>query len=224
MENGFSTLQISGNTSTSSINDKNDKALAKILKHYVLPKSETSGISASSSRSPQSISKGNVLNHSNLSQTSDKENLDIPELGFFKNNIIKNEMFYDRIIRKFREQQAAANLASSTVVKQKSPEDIFKEKLEILKKGLESIEPPKKKDIFPNYSEKISAFIKLEMSSSLNTCIVNGKNIKKSDLATVYKANAWLNDEVINHYLSLIVDRDPVSIHMFETFFYTKLS
>lgn len=224
MENGLSALQISSKTSTNSINDKNDKALAKILKHYVMPKSETSEISNSSSKSSQNNSKGNVSNHSNFSQISDKENLDIPELSFYKNSIIKNEIFYDRIIRKFREQQAIVNLASSSVVKQKTPEDIFKEKLEILKKGLETIEPPKKKEIFPNYSKKIAEFLKLEMSGPLEAYIIDGKNIRIRDLKTIYKPSSWLNDEVINHYFSLIVDRDPLSIHIFETFFYTKLS
>lgn len=223
MENEFTALQISSNTPKSTTNDKNDKAVAKILKHYVLPKSETSGLSTCSSKSPQSISKGN-LNHSELSQSSDKENLDIPELSHYKNNIIKHEMFYDRIIRKFREQQAATILASNTPIIQKSPDEIFKEKLVILKKGLDTLGFPKKKEVFPNYSQQIATFIKLEMSGPQHEYIINGKNIKKSDLATVYKSNGWLNDEVINHYMSLIVDRDPISIHMFETFFYTKLS
>ena len=62
------------------------------------------------------------------------------------------------------------------------------------------------------------------MSSSLNEYIVQWKNIKKMDLKTIYLSSAWLNDEVINHYLGMIVDRDPTNIHTFDTFFYSKLS
>jgi len=133
-------------------------------------------------------------------------------------------LFYERILRKFKEKQAAAILTSATTTQQKSPDDIFQEKLELMKKELDKIEPQKKNEIFPGYSKEIAESIALQMSSSLNEYIVQGKNIKKMDLKTIYSPSAWLNDEVINHYLGMIVDRDPTNIHTFDTFFYSKLS
>lgn len=51
--------------------------------------------------------------------------------------------------------------------------------------------------------------------------------IRKDDLSTL-KNTAWLNDEVINFYMNLIVERSKSEpkhkIHAFNTFFYTKLS
>jgi len=220
MEGGLSALKINDTSTNSNI----DKSFAMVLKHYVTPKLETTNtLSVSSSRSPISH-KENILNQSKLSQTSGKENVDIPELSLHKNRIIKQELFYERILRKFKEKQAAAILNSATIIQQKSPEDIFQEKLEIMKKELNKIEPQKKNDIFPGYSKEISESIALQMSGSLNEYIVTGKNIKKMDLKTIYLPTAWLNDEVINHYLGMIVDRDPINIHSFDTFFYSKLS
>jgi Ulp1 family protease len=219
MESHFSALQINN----TSFNDSKDKSLNMILKHYALPKSETTGLSKSSSRSPLSHHK-DLLNESNLPQSpSGKENVEIPELSFHKNRIIKQEMFYERIIRKFKEKQAAIE-SDNTIKKQKSPEDIFKEKLDLMKKELEKIEPSKKKEIFPGYNKEIQDSIIRLMSGPQNEYIMKGKNIKKSDLKTVYSPTAWLNDEVINHYLNMIVERDPNSLHTFDTFFYSKLS
>lgn len=217
MESHFSTLQIN-NTPTTK-----DKSLNMILKHYALPKSETAGLSKSIPRSPLSNHKDHILNQSNLSESSGKENVEIPELSIHKNRIIKKEMFYERIIRKFKEKQAAYELTDA-IKKQKSPEDIFQEKLDLMKKELEKIEPPKKQDIFPGYNKEVQDSIIRLMSGPQNEYILNGKNIKKSDLKTVYSPTAWLNDEVINHYLNMIVERDPNSLHTFDTFFYTKLS
>ncbi|XP_060881028.1 sentrin-specific protease 1-like [Metopolophium dirhodum] len=220
MEGGFSALKIND---TSNNADPN-KSFAMVLKHYVAPKPETNILLDSSSRSPMSNHKENILNQSKLSQTSGKENLDIPELSLHKNRIIKKELFYERILRKFKEKQAAAILTSATTTQLKSPDDIFQEKLELMKKELDKIEPQKKNEIFPGYSKEIAESIAFQMSSSLNEYIVQGKNIKKMDLKTIYNPTAWLNDEVINHYLGMIVDRDPTNIHTFDTFFYSKLS
>ncbi|KAL4148470.1 hypothetical protein QTP88_002704 [Uroleucon formosanum] len=220
MEGGFSALKINDTSNNANTN----KSFAMVLKHYVAPKPETNILSVSSSRSLISNHKENILNESKSSQTSDKENLDIPELSLHKNRIIKKELFYERILRKFKEKQAAVILTSTTTIQQKSPDDIFLEKLELMKKELSKIEPQKKNEIFPGYSTEIAESIALQMSSSLNDYIVQGKNIKKIDLKTIYISNAWLNDEVINHYLSMIVERDPTNIHTFDTFFYSKLS
>lgn len=208
MEGGFSALSLNNST---ACNDSKEKVLAMILKSYVLPKSENTDLSASSSKSPSSQSPG-------------KENLEnITELSHHKNRIIKNEMFYDRILRKFKEKQEASTLALAAL-KLKSPEDIFRDKLETMRIELEKIEPKKKIDIFPGYSKEVFDFIKCQMSKPPNELIVAGKNIRISDLRTLHQSNGWLNDEVINHYLSLIINRDPDSLHTFDTFFYTKLS
>lgn len=163
-----------------------------------------------------------VLNQSNSSRTSDKENLNIPGLSLIKNRVINKEMFYERILRKFREKQATTIL--DPLITQKTPDEIFQEKLENLNRELETLEPSKKIDVFPKYSQKIVDLIDHKMAGSSNDYIFHGKNIRKSDLRTVYSPQSWLNDEVINHYLHMIVDRDPTSLHTFDTFFYTKLS
>jgi len=204
------------------INSK-EKVLAMILKNYVSPKSSDDAELSTSTRSSLSIHRENGLNQSNLSQTSDKENVDIPEISFRTNKIINREMFYDRLIRKFKEQQSAITQVFTTV-KQIAPEDIFKEKLEAVKKELEKIEPPKKRDVFPGYCKDIVDNISLQMCGTNNEFIMTGKNLRRSDLKTAYLPTAWLNDEVINHYLNLIIDRDPMSLHAFDTFFYCKLS
>lgn len=49
--------------------------------------------------------------------------------------------------------------------------------------------------------------------------------IRNKDLSTL-KSTAWLNDEVINFYMNLIIQRSKSSkqkVHAFNTFFYTKL-
>lgn len=219
MEGGFSALNINENSTNSNI------SFAKILKHYGTPTQENnSKKSVTFSRSPMSTPTEDTVNESKSSQISDKENLAIPELSIHGNRIIKHELFYERILRKFKEKRAAVNLASASTIQSRSPEDIFKEKIEVMRKELEKIEPQKKNEIFPGYSEEVTLSIKHQMSGGLNEQIVPGKNIKKNDLKTIYLPKAWLNDEVINHYLNMIVDRDPVNIHTFDTFFYTKLS
>lgn len=218
MEDSLSRMHI-----TNSLSNDKDKVLSIILKNYVTPKSEKAELSSFIGKSPLGICKENCLNQSKLSQISDKENVDIPELSFHKNRIIKQEMFYERILRKFREKQAIS-ASTSTTVKQKSLEDVFMDKFEYMKKELEKIDSPQKKDVFPGYSKEMVDFISRQMSGPQNEHIVKGKNIKKSDLRTVYSSTAWLNDEVINHYINLIIDRDPNSLHAFDTFFYSKLS
>lgn len=217
MEYGFSALQISD----SSVDDSNSKTLAHIVKHLVLPKLETGETSASCSRS---IHREHDLTPTNLSQTSDKENVGVRELSFHKNKIIKHEMFYDRILKKFRETKAAMSLASSRI-QHKSPDEIFNEKLEVMNEELNKITLPIKQiEVFPGYTNEVLKFIHHQMNKPNSEFVTKGKNIKINDLKSVFLPTAWLNDEVINHYMNLIASRDQDAIHTFDTFFYTKLS
>ncbi|XP_050436335.1 sentrin-specific protease 1-like [Adelges cooleyi] len=220
MEHSFSSLHIN-KTSTHS---DSERILGLILKNYALPKSKSEALelSTSCSTSPVSIHKQNTMNQTNMSNKSGKENVNIPELSFYKNRKIEQETFYNRILRKFREKQAASTLISDR--QKKSSDDVFLEKLQTMNKEIEKIEPKKKQEVFPGYSKEVTDFISQKMSGPQNEFIVKGKNIKKSDLRTIYSPTAWLNDEVINHYMNMIVDRDPKSLHTFDTFFYTKLS
>ena len=63
---------------------------------------------------------------------------------------------------------------------------------------------------------------------------LNGDPLTRKDLATCYQPLAWLNDEVINAYLSMIVDHvrralgnsgrhERPKFHAFNTFFYSNL-
>jgi len=221
IDESFCALKISNSTST---NNSKDKALAMILKNYVSPKlSDDSELPTYNSKSPFSTHKEKMLNQSNLSLASSKENLDIPDISFRTNKIIKREMFYERIIRKFKEQQLIVTPTPATF-KHKSPEDLFKEKLDAMKKELDKIQPSKKLDVFPGYCKEIVDNISLQMCGTLNEFIIKGKNLRRSDIKTVYSPTAWINDEVINHYFNMIVERDPKSLHIFDTFFYCKLS
>lgn len=198
--------------------------MVKILKSYVSLKSlDDSELSISRSPSKENIHKENIINQSNSSKLSEKENSSIQEISFRTNKIIQQELFYERIIRKFKEQKSATTPASTTV-KQKSPEDIFKEKLEAIKKWNKQDEPLKKGDVFPGYCKEIVDYISLRMCGTFNEFIIKGKNLRRLDLKTVYSPTAWLNDEVINHYFNMIVERDSASLHTFDTFFYCKLS
>jgi len=122
MEGGFFALKMND---TSNNADPNK---SMVLKHYVAPKPETNISLDSSSRSPISNNKQNILNQSKLSQTSGKENVDIPELSLHMNRVIEKELFYETILRKFKERQAAAILTSATTTQQKSIDDIFQER------------------------------------------------------------------------------------------------
>lgn len=219
MEGDFSALNISNSIPYS---DSKEKVLAKIIKNYILPKPKNTELSDSSSRSPPNLCREHLLNHSNLSQMPNKENLAFPELSLHKSRIMKQEIFYDRILKNFVEKQQAVNQSLATM-KQKPPEEVFKEKLDIMDNELQKIQPPKKKEVFPGHSQEAFNFIKCQMSRPKMEYIHEGKNIRINDLKTLYQSDGWLNDEVINHYLHMIVARDS-NLHMFETFFYTKLS
>jgi len=53
-----------------------------------------------------------------------------------------------------------------------------------------------------------------------------GQQLKRKDIQTLYKLN-WLNDEVINFYMNLLIERGKqesyLKVYSFNTFFYPKL-
>lgn len=108
-------------------------------------------------------------------------------------------------------------------MEQNSPsKNIAKENLDIMKKEFQEIGPKQKLEIFPNYCREVGDFIRYQMSNPEEMFIIRGKNIKISDLKTLYYNGTWINDEVINHYMSMIVERDS-NIHAFSMIFYNLL-
>jgi len=219
MEGDFSTLNISRSIPSSHVKKK---GITRTYEHFNSPKPIYVEQPNFSTRSPLSLRGEHLLNHSNLSQTSGKENSNIPELSLYKNRIIKQEMFYERILRKFKEKQEAITQAYF-IMKQKPPEDVLKEELDVMKNEFRKIQPTKKK-IFTGVSREDLNFIKCQMSRPKMEYVVKGQTIRINDLKTLYQSDGWLNDEVVNHYLHMIVARDSNSLHMFETFFYHRPS
>lgn len=106
---------------------------------------------------------------------------------------------------------------------QNSPlKNIVRGKLDITKKEFQETEPQKKLELFPNYCKEVRDFIHFQMSKPEELYIIQGKNIKIKDLKTLYYNGSWLNDEVINHYMSMIVERDS-NLHAFSMIFYNFL-
>uniref|UniRef100_A0A1B6KPG0 Ubiquitin-like protease family profile domain-containing protein n=1 Tax=Graphocephala atropunctata TaxID=36148 RepID=A0A1B6KPG0_9HEMI len=80
-------------------------------------------------------------------------------------------------------------------------------------------------EITPQMNEKINAALKPNPSSEV---LVEGfsQRITRKDIQTLNRLN-WLNDEVINFYLNLIIERGKkdknMNVYAFNTFFYPKL-
>ncbi|KAL4083215.1 hypothetical protein QTP88_028545 [Uroleucon formosanum] len=199
IESGFSALQ---NNDTSNNTDKNKSFTAMALKYDV----ETKLLAVSSSESQMNILKKNL------------------EISLCENRILKKKLLSEYLLRKYNEKVAAALFTFIETMQQTSPDGIFPEKLESIKIEIDKIEPQKKNEIFPDYSEIIAESIAFQMSRSLNDFIVQGKNIRIKDLKTIYISTVFVNDEVIDHYLDMIADRNPTNIHTFSTYFYAKLS
>ncbi|KAJ1921196.1 SUMO1 sentrin specific peptidase 1 [Mycoemilia scoparia] len=90
------------------------------------------------------------------------------------------------------------------------------------------VDKSRNKASFPPFPPDVDEIISEALSSSVVTEKFNIQ-VTGDDLSTLENGN-WLNDEVINFYMQLIVERSKdsskelPSIHAFNTFFYTKLS
>lgn len=60
--------------------------------------------------------------------------------------------------------------------------------------------------------------------NNMNELITEKYNceIRRKDIETLQGLN-WLNDEIINFYFNMIMERSPSDVYCFNTFFYTKL-
>lgn len=95
--------------------------------------------------------------------------------------------------------------------------------------------PPKRifvKALPPKWEKKVDEAMGLPNSHKLGTTI-GGDPLTRRDLATCYQPLAWLNDEVINAYLAIIIDflrrtsdassNEQPRHHAFNSFFFSNL-
>lgn len=205
MEFGLAKLQIN-NIST---NDSNDE---------ILPPSEAKVTPDSGLTSPFDVHNECDLNQStHLSQISEHQlgenNTEIGESSLQNND---NGMFCNTLLKEYRETSATIALNSSEI-HDNLPDDISQVELDKPNKL-----PLDAKHVISNYSKFMFKFVQQQMSLSPSSYILHYKHIKISDLRSVFNMKGWFNDEVINHYFNMIVERDP-SIHLFNTFFYEQL-
>ncbi|RHZ49651.1 SUMO protease ULP1 [Aspergillus thermomutatus] len=94
-------------------------------------------------------------------------------------------------------------------------------------------EGPAVRPLPPKWETKLSEIKTMPNSRQIATTL-SGDPLTKRDLATCYTPMAWLNDEIINSYLALIVDylrrshgnagrHDKPRFHAFSTFFFSNL-
>jgi hypothetical protein len=94
-------------------------------------------------------------------------------------------------------------------------------------------EGPAVRPLPPKWETKISEIKSMPNNRQIATTL-SGDPLTKRDLATCYTPMAWLNDEIINSYLALIVDylrrshgnagrHDKPLFHAFNTFFFSNL-
>ncbi|THC97195.1 hypothetical protein EYZ11_003304 [Aspergillus tanneri] len=94
-------------------------------------------------------------------------------------------------------------------------------------------EGPAVRPLSDNWENRVSEAMALSNSRKVATTL-SGDPLTKKDLATCYTPAAWLNDEVINSYLALIVDylrrtngnagrHDKPRFHAFNSFFFSNL-
>jgi len=85
-------------------------------------------------------------------------------------------------------------------------------------------------DSFPELERHALDAVKHAFSKHGPRTVIEGFNVKmqKHDIQTL-KDGQWLNDEIINFYANLIVERSNLHpdtypcVHMFNTFFYSTL-
>ncbi|GIJ86337.1 hypothetical protein Asppvi_005224 [Aspergillus pseudoviridinutans] len=94
-------------------------------------------------------------------------------------------------------------------------------------------EGPAVRPLPPKWETKVSEIKSMPNNRQIATTL-SGDPLTKRDLATCYTPMAWLNDEIINSYLALIVDylrrshgnagrHDKPRFHAFNTFFFSNL-
>ncbi|KAK6636265.1 hypothetical protein RUM43_009924 [Polyplax serrata] len=127
----------------------------------------------------------------------------------------------------------AAKLKVLSESNRKSLNDLLEERLQhymhITTPAIEEIEVTKEKYVLPDLSKeqelKISSIL---VPTPAGEVLVEkfGLQIKRRDLQTLKGLN-WLNDEVINFYMNLIMERGKTeklpNVYAFNTFFYPKL-
>ncbi|RHZ58428.1 hypothetical protein CDV55_104543 [Aspergillus turcosus] len=110
---------------------------------------------------------------------------------------------------------------------------IEEEKIAKLKPTRVRPEGPAVRPLPPKWETKISEIKSMPNNRQIATTL-SGDPLTKRDLATCYTPMAWLNDEIINSYLALIVDylrrshgnagrHDKPRFHAFNTFFFSNL-
>nr|XP_020474639.1 sentrin-specific protease 1-like isoform X2 [Monopterus albus] len=94
---------------------------------------------------------------------------------------------------------------------------------------IEEPKPLEEKPEFPELTEKMEAVVNMALRGGSPHEVLSegfGLSLTRKDLQTLSNLN-WLNDEVINFYMNLLVERskDPSlpSVNTFNTFFYPKL-
>ncbi|XP_020490678.2 sentrin-specific protease 1 [Labrus bergylta] len=94
---------------------------------------------------------------------------------------------------------------------------------------IEQLQPVEEKPEFPEMTEEMEAEINKALRGGGSHEVLSegfGLSLTRKDLQTLSNLN-WLNDEVINFYMNLLVERskDPglPSVNTFNTFFYPKL-
>lgn len=94
---------------------------------------------------------------------------------------------------------------------------------------IEEAKPAEEKPEFPELTEEMEAEINRGLKGGSPHEVLSegfGLSLRRKDLQTLGSLN-WLNDEVINFYMNLLVERskDPnlPSVNTFNTFFYPKL-
>ncbi|XP_075952149.1 sentrin-specific protease 1 isoform X1 [Anarhichas minor] len=93
---------------------------------------------------------------------------------------------------------------------------------------IEESKPLEEKPEFPDFTEEMEAEVNKGLRGGNHEVLSEGfgLSLTRKDLQTLSNLN-WLNDEVINFYMNLLVERskDPglPSVNTFNTFFYPKL-
>ncbi|TPX34336.1 hypothetical protein SmJEL517_g02941 [Synchytrium microbalum] len=119
-------------------------------------------------------------------------------------------------------------LALQYISKLEAQEDERDAEIELLRKS--SRARPRRPENFPILTSEQDSKVKSLLAAGPDREVINKFNIdlKKSDLATL-RGTEWLNDEVINFYGAMIMDRSKQSIgklpkiHFYNSFFYEFL-